>query len=505
MNKEEFCNKVNEIKEVLSNMPQNNKSNKVKYIEYIDNQLRNNNNLKDELIKEINKRYEEISLKVKCEDINIEQLNKDKAKLFDSLWIIDDCNSSYEKIGLDKSIFNISRYYEDNINSLNKEIRNVIKCFYDVGIKLTINDFYYSFYLKDYMNLILNSDDEIKIKEKFDQIYWKCPNIINQICMNFASLYYKNEKIFNEYFNKKKDTIISNDGKKELVSKYNVILDNIDNDYYSIENISKRFLNGEDNIKDFSLDKYKSYIDSICDGDVDTSNLDKLNNTLFEYSVYLKYKFIVDQVINIYKEKDKHKNTFKNLKNEILKEEKKIIKINKKIEFQNKWGKNHDKIEILNINLNTVIDGLKEKYDGLEIVKVNEILSNSSDNLSYFDILKIVSTHYIYLRDILIKDDEGIDDSKINEIQSEIFNFLNINKLTFLDNVFVLDNVNLSSIISNKYKLFNMKINENDIESNVDNLIELLRKIRIINVINNSSVSYEDLLFLVESLSIIKS
>ena len=349
MNKEIFVKKVEEIKEVLSNMPQNNKSNKVKYIEYVDSQVKIYNNFKNDLVNEIKRRFDDISAREKIDISKIADLNKEKEILFNDLLVIESNNSSYEKIGLDKYIFNINKYYEDNINSLNKEIRNVIKCFFDVGIKLSIDDFYYSYYLKDYMSVLLNNEEDSKVKEKFDQIYWKCPNIVNQISMNFASLYYKNEKIFDEYFVKRKNEILSNNTEIELITKYNHILDSIKEDYYSIENISKRFIDGEDNVRDFSMEKYKTYEESICNGEADNNSFEKLNDTLYEYSVYLKYKYIVDEIINIYKEKDKHKNTFKNLRNEILKEEKKILKINKKIEFQNKWKKDSNKIEILNI------------------------------------------------------------------------------------------------------------------------------------------------------------
>ena len=221
--------------------------------------------------------------------------------------------------------------------------------------------------------------------------------------------------------------------------------------------------------------------------------------------MYNKYKFLIDEYIKLYKEKDKYKTSYRLLLKEIFKEEGKVRKINKKILHQEKWGNNSNKIEMLEISLNNSIEVLKEKYNNLQIQKVNELTSQFEDNLSYYDILQILSTHYVYLREMLVKDNESITEKEVNDTQTELSQFLLNNKLTILDNISVLDSSSIPNIISNIYKLLNMKIEESDIETNLDSYIELLRKIKIISVIDNSQISYDELLFQTEAQTIINN
>ena len=181
------------------------------------------------------------------------------------------------------------------------------------------------------------------------------------------------------------------------------------------------------------------------------------------------------------------------------------MKTNKKIISQEKWFKDKNKIEMLELNVNTIVAGLKEKYNDLEIQKINELISISSDNLSYYDILKIAATNYIYIRKILISNNPETTDEEIDEVIKELTEFIYRNNLTILDNLSVLTENSIPKIISNNYKLLNIKVEENDLESNVDNYVELLRKIRIINYLNSSNLSYDELLFQVEAQKIINS
>ena len=505
MNKEIYLKEAEQIKEVLTNMPQNNKINKKKYLSYLKETLDKYSQMKESLIQKIKDRNETISKKEVEEEKDYDKAEEQKKQILEKLLILNDKNDPYEKIGLDKIIFSINKYYEGNLEILNDEIKKGIKCFDTVGITLTKEDFWYSEYLNEYMHILLGNNDNGEVKQKLNEIYWKSPNIINQIAMNLNNLYYKYEKSFIEYYKKQKEEILSNNSKEKLLEDYNKLCDTLNNRDYLIHNLSQKIITGEDNIKDFSEDKYQTYIETFSQVELEKESLDKLSDTLYEYSMYNKYKFMIDEYINIYKEKDKYKNAYKNLLKEINKEEGKVRKINKKIIFQKKWKKDLNKIEMLKINLNNSIEVLKEKYSDLQIQKINEMTSKYTDNLSYYDILWIISTHYVYLRKILSASNESISDKEINSTQIELYDLLLNNRLTILDNISVLDNSNIPNTISNIYKLLNIKIEESDIEANLDSYIETLRKIRVITAINNSPVTYDELLFQSEAQNIINS
>lgn len=505
MNKDLYIKETEQVKEVLSNMPQNNKSNRKKYLSYIQEELDKYTEMKNNLIEEIKKRYNNISSKEVEEKVDYEKVVEQKKQIYDDLLILNQNNSPYEKIGLDKIIYSINNYHEGNLENLNKEIKKGLECFKKAGIELTSEEFWYSRYLQEYMELLLQGNDNVEAKEKLNEIYWKSPNIINQIAMNLNNLYYKYEKKFEEYYKNKIEVLLANNTKKNLIDYYNKLSQILSQEEYSIYNISQRMIKGEDSIKDFSPEKYKSYLESFGLSELEKETLDKLGNTLYEYKMYTKYKFLIEEYIKIYKEKDKYKTSYKTLLKEISKEEGKIRKINKKILHQEKWGKNANKIEILNINLNNSVEILKEKYNDLQIQRVNELTSGFEDNLSYYDILQVISTHYVYLRKILVSDNESITEEEINNIQRELIDFLLNNKLTILDNISVLDESSIPDIISNIYKLLNINIEASDIEANLDSYIELLRKINIFNIINSSPITYEELLFQSDSQAIINS
>ena len=197
---EELNNKITSTKEVLSNMPKNNKKNKIKYLEYLSNLIEEYSNLKKELDKEINIRQDKIIMNIKKSTIDFSNTNKKTQELETNLLILNAYNTPYEKINLDKTIYEIMHFYKDDFEALNEDINSVINNFNIIGIELKLSHFCYSPYVKEYMSLILNKASQDKLKECFENIYWKCPNIIFQIALNFKYLYYKHEKSFNKYY-----------------------------------------------------------------------------------------------------------------------------------------------------------------------------------------------------------------------------------------------------------------------------------------------------------------
>ena len=149
-----------------------------------------------------------------------------------------------------------------------------------------------------------------------------------------------------------------------------------------------KFLSGDLNIKDYSLDKLDSYKESIGLKTLDMDSLDKLYNSLYEYKMFKEYKFIIDKVVLLYKDKAKFKNVYKTSLKDINKIYGKVFKINKKI--NSKWFNNTNKQELLELDLNNTLEELKGKDSNICLDKVNEVISNLNDNTSYYDILNLI-------------------------------------------------------------------------------------------------------------------
>ena len=491
MNKEIYVNEVNSIKEVISNMPLATKKNKQKHLVYVKEKLDFFTKKREEIISEMKYRFDIIDKKIEINEIDYEKLVQEKEELFQKLMIFNRYNTPYEKTGLDRCVFNINHYYEENLDFLNQEIKNAVECFKKVGVCLNKDDFWYSDYVNEYMSVFFTNASDIK--NKLDEIFWKAPNLIHQIAMSIRSLYFKYEKNFINYYEDMKNKILKESSYDDLVNRYNYLSIVIENKDLSMDVIYKNIMDGTLNLSDFSDEKYQQYINTLSDDVIDDDNMNKLFNTLYEYSIYKEYKFIIDKFIDIYKEKDKYKDVYKKLRKEIDKQEKKIYKLNKKIHFQQKWFKNEEKIEMLGISINNEISLLKDKYKTLEIDKIYEKISSLNNNTSYYDVLFLVASNYSFLREILMENNADITLEEIDRIELFLLTFVLSNRLTILDNISVLDETNITYVISSRYKLLNIKIEPDDVDNNLEHFMDTIKKINIINVLKKSSVTFDEL------------
>ena len=500
---EQLNEKINSVKEVLSNMPKNNKKNKVKYMEYLSNLIKEYQQLIQELKNEIKCRQDKILTKLKHNTIDFSDTKTKKKGCEEALSILNPYNTPYEKLHLDKLLYEIMHFYKDDFDALNEDINSAISCFKKVGVSLGSKDFCYIPYVKEYMSLILNESNLDNLKKCFDNLYWKCPNIIFQIALNFKYLYYKYEKYFIKYYQlqaKKTNTKV-----EELLEKYHEIAKKEKEIEMDLQQIVTKFLNKSLNINDYTKDKIEKLAMSLSNEKIEIDTIHKFYDSLSEYQNYLKYSYMIKEFIKLYQEKDKYKNIYKNTLKEIKKIESKIIKINNQINTQEKYFKNEKKKNILLLNLNDQIELVKTKYHELELNKFYEKISNLDDNTSYYDILTLSCSYYIYLRKIIENESEGITDQEIHATISSLQEFLLTPNLNILKNIKIKESVDISLVISDRYKLLNLNITKDDIENNITNLMDTLEKLEISNIINNSPVTIEELLFLSNSKNMIFS
>lgn len=220
---EEIIKKIEAEKEVLSTMPRNNKKNIQKYVQKIQELKNEYQEAEDKIFIEIKKVYKNITSveenpKINKKSAEIEELSK-------FLEILDTAQTSYEKMGLDKRIYKLGKFYKENLESINKEIFACINEFENVGIKLTEKDFDYSVYVNDYMKTFFEERNNITsdtLKNKFESVYWQCPDLIIHIELNFRYIYLKNQKEIDKYFESKKDFVIkqTNVSSQMIIEKY---------------------------------------------------------------------------------------------------------------------------------------------------------------------------------------------------------------------------------------------------------------------------------------------
>lgn len=495
-NLDEFVSDVNLKKEILETMPKNNVRDLKAYISKLQENLSIAQEEQAALEDEIKKRYKKIrGPKISDELKNMMQRLENSEGV---LYLLNEMDTSYEKMNLDKALFNLNHYYSKNLEMVNDTILYCIKKFEEVGVKLELKDFNYSEYVKEYLKVFfaemekgtINSN---KTKNKFDEIYWKCPNLIIHIVLNIKYLYLRKEKEIDKYFKNQKTNLIKNFTAKDIIERTFELSRQVD-EYISNskEIITNKLLDGELNIKDYSekniTDCYLKFID---EDDLNLNNeekinetdkgLDKLLNSLCEYKMYLESKFIVDDIVKIYNEKEKYKNAYANTLKEINKKEKKRISLNSKLEKNGLFNKSKDKIRN---ERDLIIDELTKLHKDLEQNKVyNTILEKLDDNSNIKEALMLANSFYRYTFLCICEKFKGIEENDIEEKIQNLEAFINYPYCTIINNVKMTENKEIWMIIKDRYKLLNINIEKEDLE--LDNIDPLINTIKVIMQAHN--------------------
>lgn len=491
---EEYKKKIGVLKEVLEALPRNNvKNNKI----YKDKVMELSNEYKgyrDIIGGEIAKRRDEyVNIGEDIEAINIKKLEDEAYK---KIYLVNDFASSYEKSSLDRMLYKLSCFYNDELSDINRDIMCIIDVFKLVGVNITKGDFCFSYYSNLYMNKFLsvidNDDRDSILKGYFEDIYWKCPDVISHITLNFKYLYYLNIDKFDNYYR----GISSLDVKREY-----------DNLYIKREEVSSKsrkfiincFLNDIMDINDYSPDRVKkSYSYIFGDNSTNDVYMDALSflHSILEYKGYLRFRYIILGIMDLYKDRDKYKGIYNAKRKEISKLENKVFKQNKKIFKLINRGKS-GKIDYYNSLVNRDIGILNGLYDEASVNYFLEKVCLLNDDSTLYDILYLVSSNYNYLN-ILMKNN-GI--SNENEY-SELCEFVNYPYINILSNILINDERDIVTMIMDKYNLFGFELNRELFDdSNIDNVIFNIRVILNSIIMDNLGISYDKIKFVKASMN----
>ena len=508
-------NKLEHYKELLSVLPRNNiKNSRIYFRRAVE--IKNETVLyRNSIVSEIKRRYEKlVSIQV---NENIEIIENHLSDTKSNLYLLNKLNTPYEKSGLDKVLYDLGKYYKSDLEKVNEEILLIIDKFKTVGVFLTKDDFDFGNYVSKYMRVFFEEKDNLKssvLKETFDEIYWKCPDLIHYIKINFRYLYFKNIKSFEKFYLNRVNDLNVKDGAlyyKEYKLRLKELIDLKSRDIKMIED---KFLDGTFDLKEYSMDKIDKIVSSTfknnaTDNDLvneSRANLIKLSHTLHEYKEYVRFKYIIDAVKSLYQEKASSKGITKNTYKNIEKQEKRIIKGNSMIKFKTLFGKYTDDSDKIFTEMGSALNELKSLYKEYDsnVFKEN-VCTFLNDKSTVLDCLQLAYSYRMNLLKIIESNKEGITNDEIVKEFNELLDFINYPNLTIINNLTILDEKDIPLIIVDKYKLMEININKEMLEeSNLDNLISNVDKLLVDYYIKNSEVSYDDISFVVEAKKIIE-
>ena len=335
---------------------------------------------------------------------------------------------------------------------------------------------------------------ESKVKKTFDDIYWKCPDLIPQIVLSFRHLYIKNIQKFEKYIEginaQIKDNFVR--GEKSLLDDYNHLIGR-KGSFISKNNIILDFYNQNKDIDEYTDEKVDEIINRLYTGETRDNIIEtikKLYYSLIEYKNYLKYKDLIDKAKKLYGEtleKDYLKNTLK----KINKLEQELFKLNKK--SSNKVTKTSvDKLEPA---INSKIGEIKALYDEIdEKLFLIIIKTYIKDNSTIFKVLLLICQHYKVLADYFLEGDPNLSYSQIDSKIDELISFTLSPNNTLINNITLLEKQELSDIIVTNYKLLNINVEESfSSPEALDSLIGDLEKILINDKMKLLEINVEDL------------
>ena len=522
--KEKINAQIDVDKEILSVLPKNNKKNLQAYKDKAAEIGNEYSNYLSEIISEMKRRV--LKIKSFVPDPKIEKITQEIQEMENKIVILNPNTTSFEKMQLDETLYTLKRFYRNNLELINESIIRAIESFKTVGIHLSANDFNYSIFTKEYMQVLLETikkgeSNSTKVKDTFEQIYWKCSDIIIHIELNFRSIYLKYEKSIDKYFEEEKKAIIKEMGLKpdEIIEKYN----NLYTQLIEAKNkdtalIVEKFLNNEIVPKDFEPTNIKKNYKRLLGKDLEEFDFDKtqeinknilrLQNSLYEFKNYIKFKYIYDEVLEIYKSKEKYKTICNQKLKQIKKLETKLFKTNKRLNrvenhkglLKKIFNKNNNRLEKININVNTQILELRQIYREYEDNKIkNIIVSSFNDSSTIYQVLLLICNFYSFLVNTIIKEFPDIKQEDIFDTIEQFRRFIKYPKFTIINNVKISEDKDIVLMIKDKYYLCDINITKEDLnEDNIFNFITIVNNICQNNYIINSKTTLEDIQFLLQ-------
>lgn len=494
---DKITDEIAEIRENISILPHTKKADKKKYTEYLAKNITDYKE-KEEYIKE-----EIIKRKTKYLEIVQNPKIKELANLepdYNKIMCLSPLASSLNKMGLDINLFKLKYYYKNNINEVNIAIKTIIKIFKEVGLTLTLDDFNYHKYVKEYMKMVFAKNiDEKTLYTEFEKIYWACPEIITIIRLNFYSIYFNNKKQIDAYYTKTY--------KEENLNIYIDKLIKQQKEYDTLTHSDKRFiidkfLNNELLLNDYTETNitklFNRYLNDK-ENEHNYDNLIKLLLNLKEYKEFTEYKSILETIVNLYKDKNTYQNLYNNKLKEISKNESELFSLNKKLNKKGIFKPKEEKQRELSLKIDTILETLNTEYNELEEISIkDQIYNNIKDDTDLKETLEIISINIKYFYDFYKEEYTNLTIEELIKLINKLKKYLYTNNLNIISNVKIVDNENICQNITDHYSLLNINITESDLEEDIDTTIKNINTIITYYDIQKLNLDINKIEFLVQ-------
>ena len=514
---EDVNHDIDVAKEVLDSMPKNNAKNLATYKKKVQDLKEEYSGYRDEILVEIRRRA---SKALNAQPSPRLELVKKELQDYKDLALFNPVNTPFEKMGFDTLLYSITHYYKTDLASVNEDIKEAIAKFEAVGVTLTEKDFIYSNYARKYVKELLKDDSIERMKDVFEDLHWKCPDVISHVETSLRILFNVYVKDFERYIEeRKREVVTDNLSYDDYVLKRNNLAKELgDLERFDESVIINKFMQGELMLNDYgpvTVSRcYSRFLGDNCDvskGKAKKEDFRNLYHNLEEYKYYLKFSYLLDDFKKKYAERDAHKDDLARVTKEINDIVATLVKLTSEINEGSTKGflffKKKVDIEQHYLTINEKVKELDQKYDEYDKAmiysKMNEFISDTS---SIFDAFNFVYSFKSYLRACIKENEENVDLKRVKERVKEFETFLLNPNMNILSNLAFTVDHNVAMILIDHYKLLEIELNEADLNAEgIDSLKDSLEIINISNALDEYDLSISFIENLFEAKKIISS
>lgn len=489
---EDFNHDVEVAKELLASMPINNAKNLVIYKNKVAELKSEYSNNLEQIYNEVKRRCQKYLTYTPPE--RLEVVNKELAG-YKELNLFSTMNTPLEKMGFDTLLYSLTHYYKNNLEVVDDEIKEALAKFRLVGVSLTENDFIYSNYAKRYIKELLTDDDPDRMKDVFEDLHWKCPDVISHIETSFRILFDKHIKKFENYIEQRKHEILVDNltFDEYLLRRANFVKEKETLENYTEDVLIHKFMSGELMLNEYNAASVsRSYAKFLGEnGDLNYAKtkdmeLMNLNYNLEEYKNYEKYKFVLDDVKEKYQDRNNHIGEPAKIAKEIEVIIAELVRLTKEINENKGKGffifKKKVDIEQNYLQVNEKVRELDLKYEEYDKAIVYEKMNeNLTDTSTIYDVFRFVYAFKSYLRTCIKEHEDNVEISKVKRVVKEFEEFLLDPNITMIKHAAFTVDTDLAMVLIDHYKLLNINIKTEDLTE--EGIIALQKCLNII--INN--------------------
>lgn len=403
---------------------------------------------------------------------------------------------------------------EISLECLNDILKKYIDKFSEMNINLVCDDFNYSVFTKEYMEAYFLKKDG-NILDKFEKVFFECPDFINHIKMCLRNIIVKNKVTLESNLSKLNDEKVQsfNASNLNLFDDYLKFKDDYKWDYLKDSYATLQLFYNEKNIDDYLIDSdlrkknftkfYANYFELNLENKLKVNEVfNDFYNTLDVLNDYYRYKFILDDMIKRYGNKESSKANFDNKLKEVNVSEKLRIKLNKDYYdcfIPRLFRKaNPEKGKLFKLKINEEINKLKGLYDEYYDLEFNKLIAERlNDASSIFDFFELCLESFPYLKNIF---DDKFKEEEDYDLDKEIYRFINFiyNPYNnFMIKINALANYDVCKVLADKFVISGLSITTEDID--VDGIVGTLEIVEFIircNLIDNSFLNSDKLKFI---------